>query len=280
MQSIKGPYQTPDGTQWVSPPFVMSVPFDRSAEETIQQHAPLVELARQRAGLSPADVSAIESGRGTPDQIRTLTQALIDMSGHPEGGGPWTPLKIRALMLECGVGIDCAGFTQQAYLAARGQTRAQAGFGPLANESLSHLGQRGFTRVSGIESVRSGDIMALGPRGPNEYGHRGIVYETHQATSNELTQLYLSGVDAQDFAKTIPIYVLEVDSSWGASGRADYGGVQRQTLLYSGLTGQWARLVPASLAEPDPKPVFALTTGPYNHPLEGFYRAPAVPGQP
>jgi hypothetical protein len=274
MQSMKGPYETADGPQWVSPPFIMSVPYNDDAAKTIREHAPLVELARQRAGLSPGAVGAIEAGRGTPDQIRKLTQALIDVIGQPEGGGPWTPLNIRSLMLQCGVGIDCAGYTQQAYLSTRGQTRAQVRFGSLVDESLSNLGQRGFTRVAGVEDVRSGDIMVLGPPKPNDYGHRGIVYEAHPATQNELNQL---GSAPQDFAEEDPIFVLEVDSSWGASGLPDHGGVQRETLLYNGRTGEWAWLEPASLASPDQTPAFTLTTGPYNHPLEGFYRLAAPP---
>jgi hypothetical protein len=71
-----------------------------------------------------------------------------------------------------------------------------------------------------------------------------------------------------------------VDSSWGGGGRAESGGVQRETLLYSGRTGQWAWFAPASQAYPDQPPAFTLTTGPYDHPLEGFFRAPPSPGKP
>jgi hypothetical protein len=254
----------------------MSVPFNQDAAQRIQQHAPLVELARQRAGLSPGDIRAIEAGRGAPEQVRKLTQALIDVTGQPAGGGPWTPLKIRDLMFECGVGIDCAGYTQQAYLSIRGKTAAQAGFGSLVDESLSNLAQRGFTRVAGVENVRSGDIMVLGQPAPGAYGHRAIVYETHTASENELNLL---GAPLE-FAQAAPVFVLEVDSSWGGGGVADRGGVQRETLLYSGRTGQWGWLQPASQANPDQPPAFTLTSGPYDHPLEGFYRAPASARQP
>lgn len=277
MASMEGPYQTPDGPQWVSPPFRMRR-APPSQPEIAPNHAPLVDLARKKAGMSPGDVQAIQSGRGTPEQIRRLTQAIIDVSGHPPRGGPWNPLDIRALMFACGIGIDCASYTQQAYLSMRGQTRAQAGFGALGNENLSNLEQRGFTRVQSVEDVRAGDIMALGSPSPGDVGHRCIVYENRLATPDELRELCDTGQRAHDFSLTSPIYVMQLDSSWGSNGRFDVGGVERQTFFYSGSTHQWARYAPPLFGDVAGKPQFVTTDGPYDHPLEGFYRSPAAPG--
>jgi hypothetical protein len=278
MESTKGPYQTPDGPQWVPPPFRMPWAYSDDQAKVIAAHAQLVNDAAAKAHIPPSDVEAVRSGRGTIQQFRQLAQAIIDASEGPEKGRPWTAQNIRELLTHCGIGIDCAGYVQQAYLTMRGETREQAGFGTLANESLSSLGQRGFTHVPGVEYARPGDIMVLGAPSPGDVGHRCIVYERRLATPDEVRELYGTTGDAHEFSQSPPIYVLQLDSCWGSGGDALVGGVQRQTFFYSGCTQLWARYVPPRFGDTEGRPTFVASTQPYGHPLEGFYRGPGAAG--
>ncbi len=277
LQAMKGPYQTPDGTQWVAPPFRLSTPYFAQAA-SIQQNAGLLEAAREHAGLTTADLNQVESGRGTADQIHRLTQALIDVSGQPPGGGPWTAENIRQLMFHCGVGVDCASYAQQAYLKATGESRAQAGFVAPTNEDLSSLDRRGFVAVGDLSDVRAGDVVVLAPPTPQGMGHRAIVYDQHLATPADARALINLGPSAQTFAVGGPIRVLEVDSSWGSGGHVEVGGVERQTWYYNEGTKTWAWLqdAPASGDGSSATSTFLTSSQPYDHPLEGIYRQPSA----
>jgi hypothetical protein len=274
---MSGPYQTPDGPQWASPPFRMSTPYFAQAS-AIRQNAGLLEAARQRAGLSTSDVNLVESGRGTAQQVRALTQALVDVSGQPPGGGPWTTDSIRQLMFDCGVGVDCAAYVQQAYLSAMGESRAQAGFTTPTREDLSALDRRGFARVTPLSDVQPGDVVVLAPMAPHQVGHRAIVYDQHLATAADTRALVSIGDGARSFAVGGPIRVFEVDSSWGSGGHAEVGGVERQTWWYNESRQSWAWLqdAPSAPGGLPQSPSFMTSSQPYDHPLEGVYRQGAA----
>jgi len=271
-------YRTPDGDFPAATAFRMSTPYPVQAR-SLAQPKTVMELraAAGRAHLSPGALNRIESGRASPEEIRAMTQALIDESPRPARG--WTTAAIRQLAFDHGVGIDCAGYVQQAYLRASGETRASAGFGPVERESLSSLRAHGWSRVPDVADVRPGDVVVLGPPSSDQPGHRAIVYDQRVATAADVRDLLaLDDPDPQhprahQFATGGPIRIFEVDSSWGSGGHPQVGGVRRDTWWLNESTRQWAYVVHGwEQATGTEQAAFAVASLPYGHPLEGFFR--------
>jgi hypothetical protein len=264
-ESATPTYHLPGGTEVaVATPFRMA---GYPASEALVQanRAELAALVREH-GMGPLYPFTI--GRATPEQIQVLTQALVDRGRLPPSDGKLTPAeRVRRMMTEYGLGCDCAGYTQQAFLAARGLTRAQAGFAPdRTGESLSSLPRPPFVRVAPGDA-RAGDIVVLdAPRGES-VGHRLIVYDRRDASTE-----YLAGLhgDEGDLTKLRSgrVSILQVDSSFGSGGDPQRGGVQRQTWLYDAASNQWGRV------SADDHVV--MTGLPYDgqHPLRGIFHYP------
>jgi hypothetical protein len=260
-------YHTPSGDIVAATPFIIK-PGYAAQRASMADPSVAAELARAaaRAGLSRDDLDRIHVGRGTPDEIHRVTQALID--GQPPGK-VCTSQDVRKLMFDHMIGLDCAGYTQQAYLSATGKTAKQAGFIALVNESLSGLSGRGFARIDPLSKARPGDLLVFGvwPEVKNGVGHRAVVYDQRLATASDM-QMLLSTGNGQAFAVGGPIRVVEMDSSYGSGGDPDHGGVQRQTWLYNETTGAWAHQ-----EIKDGAPWVTRCRALYDHPLEGIYRS-------
>jgi hypothetical protein len=210
-------------------------------EDRVGKHATELAVIAGKVGLRPAELGAIEVGRGTPGQVQALTQALIDANKLPPPvEGEPSALRVRRMMCDYGIGFDCAGYVQQAFVAARGITRAQAGLAPdMTDEDLSHLSPTRFSRVP-VEEARAGDVLALGPPpGSHEVGHRLLVFDRHDASPEEIARYCRAGTSLDGSHLT----VLSVDSSFGSSALPEKGGVQRQTWLYDGKS--WGTVIPA-----------------------------------
>jgi hypothetical protein len=241
-------------------------------EVSVRQSATELSTIAGKVGIGAASLSAIKVGRGTPSQVQALTQALIDANKLPPARKDESDVvRVRRMMCDYGIGFDCAGYTQQALLAAHGITRAQAGLDlGIVNESLSNLSTAHFARVA-PEDARAGDVLALGPPDPRNVGHRVIVFDRHDASPEELRR-YCSSGQGGSLDKG-HVTVLSVDSSYGSSAHPANGGVQRQTWLYDGK--QWGTVFPAHLDSEQnhiPERV-QVTKLPYDgsHPLIGIY---------
>ncbi|MDP9150473.1 MAG: hypothetical protein M3O36_11115 [Myxococcota bacterium] len=273
-RSMTGVYHRPlvgDDLHWdalgdmhVAAPFTMARHFDDQAK-TIVKNKDLVSRAAARAHLSPAVLIRVQEGRGTPSEICALTQSLIDAVSEQHPEMEWSPATIREWMFNCGIGIDCAGYAQQAYLAASGLTRSGARFASIAYESLSGLEQRGFRKLASVADVRAGDIVSLSSHERGEVGHRAIVYDQHVASASDMRALLAWGAGAQAFAVGGPIRVLQLDSSWGCGGSSHRGGVKRETFWHNESTGKWAHQAPSD------RP-FAASPDLYGEKLDGFFR--------
>jgi cell wall-associated NlpC family hydrolase len=275
-------YRVPDALPRPGTTFQMSDPYE-TQRATIQANQAAVAKAAAAARLSGDDLRLVLSGRGSPHSLQALTQALIDAGRVPStvDGGPRLEPRIRQMMFDCGIGIDCAGYVQQAYLRTMGVSASAAGWRARTNEDLSNLGARGFVRIGDLARVRPGDIVVLGPP-PKQPGHRAIVYEQHVATESDLAELRERSGASRAFASTPPIRLLSVDSSWGSSGHAEFGGVRRETWWYSASTGQWAWLDQGD----DRSRAFRTAGTPMDHPFGepfGIYRGArtlrALPGR-
>ncbi|MDP9036848.1 MAG: hypothetical protein M3O50_18780 [Myxococcota bacterium] len=254
------------GDMHIAVPFTMAKHF-KHQESTIRENRGLVSLAAAKAHLSASIVVRVQEGRGTAREISALTQSLIDIVSEQRPETCWTPALVRRWMFDCGIGIDCAGYTQQAYLAATGLTRSGANFAQITNESLSGLEQRGFRKLASVADVRPGDIVSLSSPKPHEVGHRAIVYDQRVASASDMRALLACGGAAQAFAVGGPIRVVELDSSWGCGGDSQRGGVRRETFLYNERTGEWVQqpdVAGQSVLEPSKRV--------HGDDLDGFFR--------
>jgi hypothetical protein len=273
-------YHTSEGDAVVAVPFCMSR-AGTSGGAAVDGGRPLgpsalaeLQSAARRAHLESA-LGQIRCGRGTPEQIRALTQALLNDGRLPPCAGTlW--VRIRQMMSGYGIGIDCAGHVQQAYLSAKGLDRRQAHFGSLGTEDLSNLGPRGYRRIGDLSDVRPGDLFVLGPRPrsaeePHPFGHRAIVYDQHIATATDIGEL-LQTPDAAPFTVGT-IRVIDVDSSWGCHGNPLVGGVTRERWWHNETTDQWAWMAQGDGTGQRP---FLVTPTPYDHafnpPDNGVFR--------
>lgn len=256
-------FQTPDGPVRVPIPFRMNVPAEPSIEKT--RNYPQTKAAQKDAGISGERLAVILAGRGAPSEIQRLTQALIDKYGIPPDPELSRADRIRKLMFDHRIGIDCAGYTQKAYLSATGLTRAEAGFAAdETSEDLSRLTTSPAYEKIDPQNVRPGDIGVLKPPLHERFGHRVIAYDQREATPADIQGLKSLGDAAATFAEQGKIHLLKVDSSWGSGGSPHDGGVLRIDWWYSETNQTWAMQ--------DGKGFRVTPKGPYNHSFAGFYR--------
>jgi len=205
----------------------------------------------------------VQEGRGTPAQIRAATRELLGANS------PHDSASLRQLMFDHAIGIDCAGYVRQAAIAAR----LLPDDANIANDSLSaaSLQARGFALVADCRAARPGDIFVLGPRmDGSEPGiqHRAIVYLHTVVPPEAIPPELASKLGSPGGA----VHRFQVDSSWGAGGRAESGGVRRETWWYGEATGQWAWQPPVPQASS-----YSSAAGPYGHAfgtnIFGLFRA-------
>src|SRR5688572_29954124 len=117
------------------------------------RHDKLFNAAAQKAAY----------GRASPAQVKLLTDALIkagkldDIRRANPGLGDAD--LIKKLQWEYGVGVDCSGYTQMAFLDVHGGSRSKYGFDSLGNENLYDLkGNKSFKIVT-PENARAGDLL-------------------------------------------------------------------------------------------------------------------------
>ncbi len=139
------------------------------------------------AGVPSNSLIWSQIGRPTPDQFCPVVQAIIDGVVR-NGGSPSTESQIRMLMWNYGVGIDCAGYVQQAFLAVRKGTRATYGMKDIGNENLAALSPRAFRTVP-VERAHIGDLIILDPPEGETVGHmivnRHYVFDTQAENGSQ-----------------------------------------------------------------------------------------------
>jgi len=264
---------TPEGDATVSVGFWMGVDYDKLAGGRAADAAR--DAAVAAAHLSPQDRQSIAIGKASPRAVIRVAEVLIARGRLPPSRpGVTLADRVRQMMAEHRLGIDCAAYVRAALVAIHGTAWDRAHFPPGSDEALSNLPAHGFRRiVPGKEELRPGDVISLDTTkedvrtyGPEAVGHRGIVYEQHRASPEEMADLGL-GDDPwlRQAAAEGSVRVLQVDSSWGANGLPTRGGVGRRTWLHDEKSDRWYWRDEAG----------ALRTSrlPYGHPLDGMYRA-------
>jgi hypothetical protein len=271
-QALANPtFHTAEGDVTVAIPFRMNREYYGHGM-VVAGNASALAAAGRRVGLTDEAVALVKAGRATPLQVALLAQGLIDEGRLPVGGQgtPGLAQRVRVMMFDHGVGLDCAGYVQQALLAARGVTRASVGLRPPLMENLGGLAQRGYARVS-VEEARSGDLLILqapapSANDPHPVGHTAIVRDARPTTGGERDWLTRAGQISGAAAANGRWTTIVVDSSWGSGGSAARGGVDRRTLWHETVSDQWVWTEDRSVVESGPLP--------YAHALDGIYRAP------
>jgi hypothetical protein len=237
----------------------------------MNQLKPSAYLARIQSALGAdefkkiaRDVGSVISGKGTPEQVRRVTQALIESKAFAKYSNSAPETAVRQMMWDHGVGLDCSGYVHHAFLASRG-ARANYLGDPLQSGLQSLPGNPAFRRIQPGEA-RSGDVMVLAPTGGS--GHKVIVFDRHQPSpGSDLHRAVSRELGSKPDAR---IVVYEVDSSWGANGQPHQGGVKRESWAYDESTQRWAKLV---AGERGNWHAFASRkSGPYDHDLQGIFR--------
>jgi hypothetical protein len=277
MASAQPTFQTSEGDARVSLPFRMRVGTIRAddpspaaqnyatVESRVRRNDATVRSAAAKVGMSSVDIDDVLVGRGTPAQVREVAQELI-REGRLPPPDPQSTLgqRVRQMMVDHGLGMDCASYAQKAFLASRELSRGQTKLDPkITNENLANLGRKGFRQVP-TDEARPGDLFLLRPPDPGDpgsVGHTTIVRDCCLASPQQIADYRREGAPAA-FGKG-DVTVFTVDSSWGSGGQAQLGGVGRRTWLHDQVSGQWAELVGNKVW---------LTNGPYDHTIDGVYR--------
>lgn len=263
-------YHTPEGDVSVAAPFRIRRGFTVHEADVVQPNQSVLHAVAKSIGMTEGEITVIQAGRATPAQIRRLTQGLVDSGKLPlPGKDTPAPLagRLRQMMFDFGIGLDCAGYVRQAFVASHPDVSGVSLRAPV-NESLSGLAARGFFRLP-LSQARTGDIIVLNPPSPREYGHTLIVHDARPATLADREQLKdLAQTD--DKVRRIQgsdrLSVLVVDSSWGSWGSALRGGASRQTWFQDARSGQWL-----GVHDKERSPIVGSL---YGHTVEGVYRAP------
>jgi hypothetical protein len=264
MAQWKPTYRLPSGEHVeVAAPFRMNPgwgPIPKKNNDLLHELGPLV-------GVSRDEVTRVQQGRGTAEQVHRLTDALLRAGKLPQQPSDMPAgLRVRKMMFEYGIGIDCAGYVQQASAAARGVPLEKAGFRPIVNEDLSRLESQGYRRVR-MEDAHPGDVVVLGPPKYEDVGHRVIVAEVRPPTETEQAAIDKAVKSAESRPQTGSVKVYIVDSSWGDNGDPTAGGVKRELwfCMHQEKRDIW-------LQESGANAVMQTPRGPYDHPLLGVYR--------
>ncbi len=255
-----GPYAAEGRAVYVAPQFAMG----GGAVHPLAKDLMAVAAAAKPTSLARF-VGDIQVGRGTPEHVAQLTQALIDAGKLPAGTPDNLVGRIHQMQWRYGVGFDCAGYTQQAVASAAGQAR-----GAVFPNDLT--GAISFARMQKLPftSARAGDMFVLDPPPGEDVGHKTAVYAHTTVTPEQASAELLAGgarpFQVSDFGAGGPVHRYQLDASWGAGPNGDiHGGYRRETALYNESTGMWAWREPTSGS-------VRVTPLPYNHPIDGAYR--------
>jgi hypothetical protein len=265
-QDMTPTYRMPDGSTVAVSAFFQMGPGGKQSPMLAANRGARDALASQLGVTSNFDY-------GRPDNlasIQKITQGLIDAGKlGPDTGD--AALQVRMMAWSFGVGIDCAGYVQNALYASQGGDAKRYGLGTISNENLLGLAYNSKWTNVGIAGARPGDVMTLGEirNGAKfvDFGHAVIVYEHQLAGDKERDALRTKvGTDAEAL-KVLgdpKLHIFQLDSSWGTGNTPINGaGVQRRTWLYGESTGWLCQRANGAFGADGPTPAGHTLSGPF-----------------
>jgi len=244
--------------------------FNMASASSERDAEKLEELLKKKLGATVSGplhtvIRCAAYGRARPDEIKVLTQHLIDAGKldalRSRNPGFSNKQLVRALQSEFSIGIDCAGYVQLAFIYAftrkhddarcnLATSRLRQGLGLKAkrsDENLAALPSAHFTEV-GFLNGRTGDLLVLAWRKDEHDWHTVIVVD-HTIVND--------------------IHTFLVDASWGRIYGPDAAGIQRREFVFDKKAGLWWDVIDGKKMEKSES-----TIGPYKgHPIKGMYRA-------
>jgi hypothetical protein len=277
-------YTLPDGTKTRSvAAFRMnwkddSQKYQEGLEKTLQPKTDTMKRAIHMAAY----------GRASPEQVQMVTQAFVDKGavqaeknkwkdlGEAEfrktyPNTPWPITDATAVKLfqgEAHIGVDCAGYVQQAFLSVHGGTRADYGFQSLGDEDLTNLKNNKHFKQVTPGDAKPGDLMILDKPKNDDVGHTVLIEDRHAMTDAERAKL--PGLDR--LAKPgdkLQVFVVQASFGGGENHDPTTGGVQKRTFIYNETTKKWGDVRATGVGQSE---VFASSeSGPYEHPMNGIF---------
>jgi hypothetical protein len=270
--SCKPIFSLPDG-QAVTVPFHFRMANGGGQKSTGEARAQLdAQLGAAPGSADDQAVFHVVQGRGTPAQAIDITQRLLDAGLLPDSDPPGYDddlfSRVRHLMWDWDIGMDCAGYVSQALPAGLGCSAADLGIDNVIKQcGLLSFAPNKFDKV-GINDVQTGDVLQLDdPQGG--VGHFVVVRSVSSFTPFD----DLVARDPEFFASPGDLLLYEVHSSFGAAGLwyTRDAGVSRRHWLHNTTADLWAYY---EGTDANGNIQFGrYTEGPYDHTLGGVYRA-------
>lgn len=269
-EQMSGPYAVRGQRVAVSAAFRMQNGMNQKSSATYLRRIAHVLPRAEYQKLVPS-LGYVLSGKGTPEEVRRVTQALIDSPAFE----PYAKLPprsaVRHMMWHYGVGMDCSGYVHSAFLYARGSAggaapAARYGLGSPLDSGLQRLPGPFFRKVAPPDA-RPGDVIKL-TSVTEPVGHKVIVtgHDVLDQKDPEYAAI-AKGLGSKPGAR---IHVISVDSSWGAGGNPDNGGVQHERWAFDESSGRWGSVYQLGSGRFTAVP--STQSGPYNHLLDGVFR--------
>lgn len=274
---FSGPYRVDGQSVRARPMFRMNT-ADAFNRELLQRNLPALRAACTKAGLAN-EMNLCIAGRGSPEQLVRVTQALLDANRLPPADSKHTTVesRIRLMQWQHGIGVDCAGYTQQAAAFAHGAEGRVFAQNLMGDVFTNMRNDRRFVDID-PEDIRPGDVIHLDhpKRAQGAVGHNVIVRDHSQITAGELARIPAIGPGVAEYSEATrqflassgPFHRYTVDSSWGAGEEGnDYGGYRRDTWIYDASSGRWATLTPEA-----PRLLYCDPRGPQGEIFAGAFR--------
>jgi hypothetical protein len=240
------------------------------------------EIGKKKFDEIAPQVARALSSRGTPEDIRVTTQALID-AGAAQKVLALNPRlspqqAIRFVMHAFRIGLDCRGYVYRAFLDARGSGGMPANSAAYFEKNEGSVLFQHENRLRQVElgAARAGDIVRLKP---DEDGrdHNVIVRSSSVQQVPSSGKVTVAGrvvpqrflTDGWPNGAKPSVRVLTVDSSWGGDDKPLQGGAKREVWLQNEKNGLWGYW--------DAKGDFQISSGPYGHELDGVFRPRSEP---
>jgi hypothetical protein len=282
---MQGPYQVGGQTVYSGTQFRMWKGKNQDRVSKTSCDGVFLAKVAAKAGLT-SQLDSLQRGRGSPEALVKLTQALIDEGQLRPTSSGLAADQIHDLQWRFAIGFDCAGYVYHAVTALHGDP-AKLGLKSIGFEDFKGLPtNRHFEEVKAATDAQAGDILVLAGDGKPDSGNPGhnLIVRSHwmpsagDATVDQLPSyagkfLQTTHTDKTSRRETPDeIHAFEVDSSFGALSYGDHhGGVRRDFLLYNSTTNTWCTCRDLE------KPTAVDGPVPYGEvKITGFFRAKAT----
>ena len=242
--TMKGPYLVAGKTVESGAQFRMNGGYNQGQVNAGTKDGQILAGVAAKVGLLN-ELSSLQAGRGRPESLVKLTQALIDAGQLQDGNAGPLADRIHDLQWRFGLGMDCAGYVYRAVTAMHGDP-SKLGLKPCGFENFTGLGSNPHFAKAETTEAEAGDVLVLAGDGTRENpGHNLVVRSRCELPPDgggvrERWPGARAFLEARTDGKPDEIHLFQVDSAFGAGPAGDaHGGVRRDVLLFNANKGTW-----------------------------------------